>query len=75
MEQWYHQHQQAPYHVYCMVISNEAFSPSPSFKMKKNQTVQEVKTTSNIGRGVSSVNLQLSTCTAVIVLAMKQFID
>ena len=55
----------------CMMISYETFSLSPSSKMKKRkQTIREVKTTSNIGRGAISANLQLTTSTTVIVLAM-----
>ena len=54
-----------------MMISDEFFFPSPSSKIKKRkQAIQEVKTTSNVERGVSNANLQLSTCTTVIVLAM-----
>ena len=69
--QWYHQHDQAPHHVNCVMISNKASFPSSSSKMKKiKETIQEVKTTRNVRRGASSANMQFSTCTTVKVLAV-----
>ena len=62
----YHQHQQVlNHHVSCMIISHKAF-PFIKNKEKIKQTFQEVKPTSNVGRGASCANWQLRTSTVML---------